>query len=165
MRCFILCLLFLSLCSSCVDREKNDYKTIETIESKLRTQQDLSNDSVFAEQLLQTYRIFLSSHPQSSKKPELLFKYAEVLKGQSRWLNAVEIFHQVHDKHADSPLAPLALFQQAHCFEKLEQRLTAKNTYQEFIRRYPEHPYIEQAKGMIALLQYSDEELMQQFQE
>lgn len=165
MRFFLLCLLFLSVFSSCVDREKNDYRSIENLELKLREQQELTQDSIFADELLQAYRIFLSSHPQSPKKPEILFKYGEVLNGQSKWMNAVEIFHQVHDNHPNSPLAPLALFQQAYCFEKLEQRLTAKNTYQDFIMRYPKHPYIEQAKGMIALLQYSDEELMQQFQE
>ncbi|MDG1849184.1 MAG: tetratricopeptide repeat protein [Flavobacteriales bacterium] len=165
MRCLSSCLIFLSVLTSCVDREKYDYRHIVKLESQLLEQQVLEYDSAYAEQLLQAYRIFLSSHPTSSKKTELLFKYAEVLKGQGSWLDAAEIFHQVHDLHPESSLAPLALFHQAHCFEMLQQKLTAKNTYQEFITRYPNHPYIEQAKGMIALLQYSDEELMQQFQE
>ena len=58
----------------------------------------------------------------------------------------------------------MALFLQGHAFEAIGQRLTAKTIYEEFLERYPEHPYSEQVIGMIALLQYSDEELIEQFQ-
>ena len=38
-----------------------------------------------------------------------------------------------------------------------------KKIYEEFIERYPNHPYVEQAKGMIQLLYFSDEEIIQKF--
>ena len=44
------------------------------------------------------------------------------------------------------------------------QHLTAKNTYEDFIELYPNHPYVSQAKGMIQILNLSDEELIQKFQ-
>ena len=165
MRRLSSCFLFLCLLASCVDREKDDYQHIEKLESQLIEQQVLEYDAAYAEKLLQAYRIFLSSHPESPKKPELLFKYGEVLKGQRRWLDAADIFHRVHDTHSESPLAPLALFHEAHCFEKLQQKHSAKKTYQDFITRYPNHPYVDEAKGMMMLLNYSDEDLMQQFQQ
>ena len=63
-----------------------------------------------------------------------------MFKGLGQYLQAAQFFNKVHYNFPNSKLAPLAMFQQADCFEALEQRLTAKNTYEEFIERYPKSP-------------------------
>ena len=86
------------------------------------------------------------------------------MKGLGAHLKSAKAFHKVHTQFPNAKVAPIALFHQAHCFEALDQYLTAKNTYEDFIERYPNHPYVSQAKGMIQILNLSDEELIQKFQ-
>ena len=164
MRGLLAIIVALFFLNSCYNAEESDFSRLQKVENSLIEQQDLSYDSTRAEDLLQAYRIFMSSHPKSEKKPELLFKYGEVSKAQGDYLTAADAFYQIHNNYPDLPIAPLALFQQADCFEALNQRLTAKNTYQEFTDRYPTHPYVDQAKGLIHLLHLSDEELIHEFQ-
>ena len=164
MRGFIPIVMVLLLLSSCYNAEQSDFSRLQKFETTLIEQQDVRYDSIRAEDLLQAYRIFMSSHPKSEKKPEILFKYGEVSKAQGDYLTAADAFYQIHNTYPDLPIAPLALFQQADCFEALNQRLTAKNTYQEFIDRYPTHPYVDQAKGLIHILHLSNEELIHEFQ-
>ena len=158
----LFCIVCLSI--SCVNPQKKALDRVLELEAKLRQVEEVSGHEDLANEVLLAYSGFLNAYPNAETNPEILFKSGEVLKGLGSYLKSAEFFNKVHTKFPDSKLAPLALFQQADCFEALEQRLTAKNTYEEFIERYPSHPYVEQAKGMIQLLYFSDEELIQQFQ-
>jgi TolA-binding protein len=157
MRQILFLIAFVSIFSSCVNAQKKALDRVLALEAKLKLAEDASANRELAIEVVAVY-------PEIESKPELLFKSGEVLKGLGENLKAAKSFYKVHHNFPKSKLAPLALFYQAHCFEVLEQRLTAKNTYQEFIDRYPNHPYVAQAEGMIQLLHYSDEELIKQFQ-
>ena len=164
MRNLFLFLVFVGVLASCVNAEKKALDSVLELEAKLMHVQDTASDVELAKEVLEAYLEFLKTYPDTEKKSEILFKSGEILKGLGAHLQSAQAFHRVHTKFPDSKLAPLALFQQADCFEALDQRLTAKNTYEEFMERYPNHPYTEQAKGMIRLLHFSDEELINQFQ-
>ena len=123
----------------------------------------LSN-KVLAREVLEAYSSYLDTFPDAENNAEILFNSGQVYKGLNKNLKALESFYLVHSKFPRSPWAALAFFQQADCFEALNQRLTAKNTYEEFIERYPNHPYELQAKKMIQLLYLTDEELIKQFE-
>ena len=164
MRNVLLFIGCLCVFSSCVNAQKKALDRVLELESKLMKVQDTSTNVSLAKEVIVAYSEFLAAYPEASTNVEILFKSGEVYKGLGEYLNAAQSFNKVHTKFPTSELAPLAMFQQADCFEALEQRLTAKNTYEEFIERYPNHPYIEQAKGMIQLLYFSDEELINQFQ-
>jgi len=165
MRNALLIFGLLCLFSSCVNEQKKAVDKVLELEAKLMEVQDASANVDLAKEVLVAYSDFLKVYPDAESKPEILFKSGEVLKGLGQYLQSAQVFNQVHSKFPQSNLAPLAMFQQADCFEALEQRLTAKNTYEEFIERYPNHPYVEQAKGMIQLLYFSDEELINLFQQ
>jgi len=164
MRQVLFLIAFVSVFASCVNSQKKALDRVLALEAKLRLAQDASANRELALEVVAAYSEFLLAYPNIESKPELLFKSGEVLKGLGENLKAAKSFYKVHHNFPNSKLAPLALFYQAHCFEVLEQRLTAKNTYQELIDRYPNHPYVAQAKGMIQLLYYSDEDLIKQFQ-
>jgi tetratricopeptide (TPR) repeat protein len=155
---------FVCLLCSCVNAQKEALDRVLELEAKLMAVQDASANVDLAKEVLIAYSDFLKAYPDAESNPEILFKSGEVFKGLGQYLQAAQFFNKVHYNFPNSKLAPLAMFQQADCFEALEQRLTAKNTYEEFIERYPSHPYVVQAKGMIQLLYYSDEELINQFQ-
>lgn len=164
MRNLLVLISFVVFLGSCVNAQKKALDRVLELEAKLMKVEDASSNVELAKEVLVAYSEFLNAYPDAESKPEILFKSGEVYKGLGQFLDAAQSFHKVHTKFPKSQLAPLALFQQADCFEAMEQRLTAKNTYEEFIERYPNHPYVEQAKGMIQLLYFSDEELIKQFQ-
>jgi tetratricopeptide (TPR) repeat protein len=164
MRNVFILFCFGCLFGSCVNAQKKALDRVLELESKLMAVQDASANVDLAKEVLVAYSDFLKAYPDAESNPEILFKSGEVFKGLGQYLQAAQAFYKVHYNFPNSKLAPLAIFQQADCFEVLEQRLTAKNTYEEFIERYPNHPYVEQAKGMIQLLHFSDEELINQFQ-
>jgi len=164
MRNVILLLGFVCLLGSCVNAQKKALDRVSELEAKLMAVQDASANVDLAKEVIIAYNDFLKAYPDAESNPEILLKSGEVFKGLGQYLQAAQAFNKVHYNFPDSKLAPLAMFQQADCFEALDQHLTAKNTYEEFIERYPSHPYVDQAKGMIQLLFYSDEELINQFQ-
>jgi len=164
MRLILVLIAFVSVLSSCVNAQKKALDNVLALEDKLKLAQDASSNTDLALEVVAAYSQFLAAYPNIESKPKLLFKSGEVLKGLGENLKAAQYFYKVHHNFPESKLAPLALFYQAHCFEIIEQRLTAKNTYEEFIERYPNHPYVEQAIGMIQLLHYSDEDLIKQFE-
>lgn len=164
MRNFFLFLAFICVFSSCVNEQKKALDRVLELEAQLMQVEDASSNTDLAKEVLVAYDEFMKAYPDAGNNPEILFKSGEVWKGLGAHLKSAKAFYQVHTKFPASDLAPLALFQQAHCFEALEQRLTAKKTYEEFMERYPNHPYIEQANGMIQNLHFSDEELIKQFQ-
>lgn len=164
MRLIIVLIALVSVLGSCVNAQKKALDNVLALEDKLKLAQDAGSNRDLALEVVAAYSQFLAAYPNIESKPELLFKAGEVLKGLGENLKAAQYFYNVHHNFPESKLAPLALFYQAHCFEIIEQRLTAKNTYEEFIERYPNHPYVEQAIGMIQLLHYSDEDLIKQFE-
>jgi len=162
----VVCLILsTSLFLCCVNPQKKALDKVLALEAELREIQDASLHPVLASKVLAAYSEFLKAYPDASSNPAILYKSGEVEKGLGNHLKSAEHFNNVHTNFPNNDLAPLALFQQADCFEALDQRLTAKNTYEEFIERYPSHPYIDQAKGMIKLLYFSDDELIKQFQQ
>jgi len=164
MRNIFLFLFVIGVLSSCVNAQKKALDRVLDLETKLMQAQDTASNVDLAKEVLEAYSQFLKAYPNAENNPEILFKSGEVLKGLGEYLQSAEAFYYVHTKFPDSELAPLALFQQADCFEAMNQRLIAKNTYEEFMNRYPDHPYLDQAKGMMRLLHFSDEELINQFQ-
>mgnify|MGYP001160119838 CR=1 FL=1 len=164
MRAGFVALSFLLMLCACETKKGLALKKISALESQLLQLDDTAKNRPLAQEVLIEYDAFIQTYPDSEETPDLLFKSGEVLKGMGAYLKSAKAFHKVYSQFPNTKVAPIALFQQAHCFESLDQRATAKKSYETFIERYPNHAYIDQAKGMIKMLHLSDEELIDQFQ-
>ena len=164
MRVVLLSLLMLFVLNSCETEQETDLKSLIELENKLMQVEDAAANETLAKDVLFAYDEFIRVYPDAEQIPELLFKSGEVLKGLGAHLKSAKAFHKVYTQFPNAKVAPIALFYQAHCFEALDQHLIAKNNYEDFIERYPNHPYVSQAKGMIQILNLSDEELIHKFQ-
>tara|TARA_B100001093_G_scaffold513180_1_gene584553 strand:- start:1716 stop:2207 length:492 start_codon:yes stop_codon:yes gene_type:complete len=149
---------------SCVNEEKKALDQLFILQRKLMQVEDAVSNRALAIEVLETYNSFLEAYPDSENNPEILYNVGQVFMGLGNNSKALDSFYLVHSKFPKSSWAPLAFFQQASCFESLNQRLTAKKTYEEFVERYPNHPYIFQANELIKLLYLTDEELINQFE-
>lgn len=162
---YISYLIYVSfMFSACVNDQKKAFDQLLEVQGRLMQVEDVMSNKVLAREVLEAYSSYLDTFPDAENNAEILFNSGQVYKGLNKNLKALESFYLVHSKFPRSPWAALAFFQQADCFEALDQRLTAKNTYEEFIERYPNHPYELQAKKMIQLLYLTDEELIKQFE-
>jgi TolA-binding protein len=150
--------------SACVNDQKKAFDQLLEVQGRLMKVEDALSNKILAREALDAYSYFLEAFPDAENNAEILFNSGQVYKGLNNNLKALESFYLVHSKFPKSPWAALAFFHQADCFESLGQRLTAKNTYEEFIERYPNHPYESQAKEMIQLLYLSDYEMIKQFE-
>ena len=164
MRVVLLSLLMLLFLNACETKLQTDLKSLLELENQLMQVEDAAANETLAKEVLVVYDEFISAYPDAEQIPELLFKSGEVLKGLGAHLKSAKAFYKVHSQFPNTEIAPIALFHQAHCFEVLDQNLIAKNTYEDFIERFPNHPYVSQAKGMIQILNLSDEELIHKFQ-
>lgn len=164
MRSGFVAISFLLLVYACETKKDFALKKISVLESQLLQLEDTAENRPLAEEVLIEYDAFIQIYPDSEEAPDLLFKSGEVLKGMGAYRKSANAFHKVYSQFPNTKVAPIALFQQAHCFEALGQRATAKKSYETFIECYPNHAYIDQAKGMIKMLHLSDEELINQFQ-
>jgi outer membrane protein assembly factor BamD (BamD/ComL family) len=159
----LFCLIILSF-SSCKTEQDKALEKVMSLEMELKALEDASTNMELASEVVFAYQEFVKAYPEAVENPGLLYKCGEVYKGMGKDLMSAKVFFQVQSNYPNTKYAPMALFLQGHAFEAIGQRLTAKTIYEEFLERYPEHPYSEQVMGMIALLQYSDEELIEQFQ-
>lgn len=164
MRKLIIVLAVLASLSSCVNAQKKALDRVLSLEAKLKEVQDVNSDKELAREVVAAYSEFLEAYPESDVNPEILFKSGEVLRGLNSDLKAAKVFYNLHSKFPKSPLAPIAMIQQADCFTSLGQNLTAKHIYEQFLERYPNHAYVSQVEGLIQLLHYSDEELIKNFE-
>lgn len=161
----ILVVLFvLASFSSCVNAQKKALDRVLRLEAKLKAVEDANADEELAKEVVEAYSAFLEAYPESEESPEILYKSGEVLRGLNKNLKAAKQFYRVHAEYPKSPMAPIAMIQQADCFEALGQKLTAKHIYEQFLERYPNHHYEAQVQGLIKLLYFSDDELIDNFE-
>lgn len=148
------------LFSACLNPQKKALNDVMDLELKLKYIEDAQMNPELAQDVVEAYVNFVNAFPEAPENDKLLFKCGEVLEGLQLYSKAIAQFNLVYKKHPSSQLAPIAMFRQAYCLELLGQKKSAKNTYEIFIERYPEHQYVDQALGMIRLLNYTDDSLI-----
>ena len=125
MRVVLLSLLMLLVLNACETNQQTDLKSLLELENKLMQVEDAAANQTLAKEVLVAYDEFIRAYPDAEQIPELLFKSGEVLKGLGAHLKSASIY-KVHTQFPNAKVAPIALFHQAHCFEALDQYLTAK---------------------------------------
>lgn len=94
-----------------------------------------------------------------------LFKAAEVATVQRQYAKAVELYGRIENEFSSHPRAPQALFMQAFTYdENLGQLETAREKYQQFIAKYPQHDFADDAQVMLDNLGKSDEEILRELE-
>lgn len=105
-----------------------------------------------AEKLLAAYEDFLKHHSFEAESFEIQFKAGELAKALNKPHVAIEHFNGLLDRRPQHERAPMALFYKAMIVgDMLGEHENAKIFYQEFIDKYPDHPFVESAKASIEL--------------
>jgi tetratricopeptide (TPR) repeat protein len=94
-----------------------------------------------------------------------LFKAAEVATVQRQYAKAIALYGRIEGEFSSHPRAPQALFMQAFTYdENLGQIETAREKYEEFIAKYPQDDFADDAQIMLDNLGKSDAEILRELE-
>ena len=118
-----------------------------------------------AQETIALYEKFAATFPKDSLTPNFLMKAADICSNTNQAAKSVELCRKIVQQYPDFKDVPTAMFLMAFVTEnKLNNIPRAKELYQEFIQKYPNHPLAKDAQASIENLGLSDEELMAKFQ-
>ena len=119
-----------------------------------------------ANQLLAAYEDYIKFHSFESNSKDYQFKAGELAKALNKPHIAIKHFNDLIERDPKHEKAPLSLFYKAMIIgDMLHEDELAKKTYQEFIDKYPDHPFVESAKASIKLQGKSLDEIVKGFEE
>ena len=112
------------------------------------------------------YARFAHDFPADSLSPEYLFKAAELARAIHKGQEAVLYYDKICTDYPDYEKAPTALFLKAFTYENtLKDTANAKIGYQEFIKKYPDNQFADDAQYSLKYLGKSPEELIRIFED
>ena len=123
-------------------------------------------DTTKALALVNNYALFASENPKDEMTPNYLFKAADLSMALENSLLAISYFDQVIDDYSDFDKMPYCMFLKPFVYEdQLKDMAKAKESYEAFIDRFPEHDMADAARFSIKNLGKSPEELIREFEQ
>jgi len=123
-------------------------------------------DTVATSELLSAYQNFSAKYPDDSLSPEYLYKAAGLAVGLKRGLQAVFLYEFINHTYPGYRRNPECLFMEAFTYENTLGNIgKAKELYNEFLSRYPDHELADDALTAIKFLGKSPEKIVSEFDE
>jgi len=166
---FILALIWLGLMmSGCNQQSESLTDKIDRLEKELFSDEAIFDDAgkAKARELVEAYVAQADEHPDDVKTPEYLFKAGDISMNLFDANKAIELFNRVNTTYPDYDKAPECLFLIAYIFENhLSNFGKAQELYQQFLDKYPENDFADDAEMSIKNMGKSPEELIREFEE
>ena len=126
----------------------------------------LNFNAEYASNLLKAYEDYIEFHSFQADSKDFQFKAGELAKALNKPHIAIKHFNDLMARDSVHEKVPLCLFYKAMIIgDMLHEDELAKTTYQEFIDKYPDHPFAESAKASIELQGKSLDEIVAGFEE
>jgi TolA-binding protein len=119
-----------------------------------------------ATELTELYIEKAEADPEGAEAPDYLFKAAELSMNVGKTQQAMDLYNKVIYTYPEYEKAPECLFLLAFIYENsLENYGKAKELYELFLEKYPDHDFADDAQFSLQYLGKSPEELMKEFEE
>lgn len=122
----------------------------------------IAADSATANELTEMYVAFADKYPADSLTPEFLLKAAEVQSNVMHTERAIQLFDRIITDYPDFEDVPICYFLKGKAFEDNSQYEEAKQAYQIFVDKFPDHFMAAATRKMIPSVGMSPEELLDQ---
>lgn len=138
-------------------------------QQRIRAMEDsLSDKALFDRRRLMglrdVYAAYAERFPLDSLAPDMLRKAAATSGDVGEHEKAVMLYDRLIKNYPQWHRTPDVYYFRAFEIENgLKKKGEAKTAYEEFIAKYPDNQFADDAKKMIEYMQYSDEELMEKF--
>ena len=102
-------------------------------------------------------------YPQDTMSANYLFKAAEISRAMQSFAKTISLYDWISMHHPDNKNAPMALFLKGFLIEnELKKPEEAKEIYQKFLAKYPNHAMSKDVSFLISNIGKSDKEIMEQ---
>ncbi len=159
----LLAVLFMVSCSSSHDRLQGEIKALE---DSLFADATKMIDRKMAQELIEKYVEFADAYPQDPEAPATLFKAGDMAMNLNMPQKAIDIFDRIMGTYPDYEKTPQCLFLKGYVYENDFRDLPrAKEIYEEFLQKYPDDDFADDAAISIQNLGKTPEELIREFEE
>ncbi len=139
---------------------------IQQQEKQLQNSEPENIDEDFLEGLVDDYLAYANNHPEDSLTPYYRFRSADILMNINQPSGALEQLNILIEQYSGFDKADDALFLKGYIYEnQLGELGRAKEVYERFLEKYPEHDFADDVEVSIEHLGRSPEELVRMFEE
>ncbi len=156
----IFLLLTILLLSCNLNHEKKILEEILSLENRIIKTEDINDQKFLINEISNNYIVFLNNYENSDFYPDILFKYAELLKSINKIDKAVFYYKKIYNLYPDSKFAPISIINQASCYDKIGKTNFSIELYDLFLSKYPNHPYEVDVKKLIQITGKYDTEII-----
>jgi len=118
-----------------------------------------------AGRLMNLYERFADSLPDDNNSPEYLFKAADISMYRSDAMHTISMLDRFLTRYPTHERVAMSMFLKAFVFDsQIGDTASARRFYEEFIERFPEEEFAEDAKMAIKNLGKSPEDLINEFE-
>lgn len=139
---------------------------IDQLEQELFSDQKSGVNKEKAIQLTEAYIEYADLFPEDSVTPDYLFRAADMSMNIFSSGKAIDLYNRIIRDYPDYKKAPQCVFLKAFVYENnLGDLNSAKKYYEEFLAKYPDDDFADDAKMSLQNLGKSPEELIKEFEE
>lgn len=116
-------------------------------------------------EMLKKYDLYVQKFPQDTLVPALLFKSGELAMTIKATNKALFYFNKLQNNFPDYKNTPYSVFLQAFLYEsQMNDTAKAREYYNLFISKYPNHSLVKDAKASINMLGKDLNEIIKEFE-
>ena len=151
--------------ASCSSPEEKMKSQIQELESGLYADSSMVPDTGVSGKIIDMYISYAEKFPNDTLSPVYLFKAGDVASKMNETHRAIEIFDNLKKNFPEHRNAPYALFLQGFICETQEGNpAKARPYYEEFLKKYPDHPIVSDVAFSLENLGKTPEELILEFE-
>ncbi len=165
---FLIAIVFLSSCNmdSKKDPKAQWIEKITELEKSTFNDQTLQYNADTALLVIKEYQKFIEKYPEDSNSTNYLFLGAQLSQSINLYGEAIRKYQSFYNKYPDDKRSAKAHIMVGMIYEsKLQDTVSAKQAYELFLEKYPNHKMANDVRALIQLLQLSDKELMNMLKE
>ena len=122
-------------------------------------------DKVKLAELNELYISFASTYPVDEKSPDYLYSAATISMNFMDSHKAIELFNRIMDEYPNYEKKAECLFMTGFIYDNnLQDYDKAKDVYEEFLEKYPDDVFADDARASIDNLGKSLEEIIEEFE-
>ena len=159
----IISVLFFACSSSPEDEAKSK---INELESNLFSSEDMVVNRKQASELVNAYIDYADKFPDDTLTPEYIFKAADICMNILNPSKAIWFFDRIIREYPNYKKVPESMFLKAYVYDNNMQSYDlARKLYTEFMEKYPDNEFADDAKVSIQNLGKTPEEIIMEIEE
>ena len=150
---------------SCTSPQEKAESKITDLEAIVYTDTTGVIDKAKVAELIDSYVAFADQYPENTKAPDYLYSAANVSMNLMDSHKAIELFDRLMAEFSDYSKISECLFMKGFIYDNnLEDYEKAKEIYLEFLEKYPDDEFADDARASINNLGKSLEEIIEEFE-